>query len=82
MHTRSKIARPTASRWLKKEEDRMVQLLRYGNMNVNEIAREIHRSPEAIRWRIIKIVKQHSNDDKNESAHEAYNWLGLTADAV
>jgi transposase-like protein len=82
MYTRSKIQRPTASRWLKKEEDRMVQLLRYGNMSVDQIAREIHRSPEAVRWRIIKIVKQHSAGAGEESAHEAYNWLGLTADAV
>jgi hypothetical protein len=78
--TRSKIARPTASRWLKKEEDRMVHLLRYGNMHIDEIARELHRSPEAVRWRIVKIVREHSVD--KDSTHEAYNWLGLTAEVV
>jgi DNA-directed RNA polymerase specialized sigma24 family protein len=78
MPTRSKISRPTASRWLKKEEDRMVHLLRYGDLSVDQIARELHRSPEAVRWRIVKIVREHSAGQ--ESTHEAYNWLGLTSD--
>ena len=78
--TRSKIARPLASRWLKKEEERMIHLLRYGDMHIHEIARELHRSPEAVQWRIVKIVKEHSEGDV--SSHEAYNWLGLTAEVV
>ena len=58
----------------------MVHLLRYGNMHIDEIARELHRSPEAVRWRIVKIVREHSVD--KDSTHEAYNWLGLTAEVV
>ena len=58
----------------------MVHLLRYGDLSIDQIARELHRSPEAVRWRIVKIVREHSADQ--HSTHEAYNWLGLTADAV
>ena len=56
----------------------MVHLLRYGDLSVDQIARELHRSPEAVRWRIVKIVREHSIGQ--DSTHEAYNWLGLTSD--
>ena len=79
MHTRSsKRTTPvhkTSDRWTQAEERQMIRLRRQGNLNFNEIAVELHRSPEAIKLRFEKLLMEHTEGVSDVS--EALRWFNL-----
>ena len=63
-------------RWTQLEEREMVRLRRHENLNFNEIATELHRSPEAIKLRFEKLLMEHTEGESDVS--EALRWFNLT----
>ena len=64
-----------ATRWTQAEEREMVRLRRYENMRLEEIAQELHRTPEAIRCRFVKLFMEHATGDIPEK--EVLRWFNL-----
>jgi hypothetical protein len=63
-------------RWTQSEEREMVRLRRLENLNFQEIATELHRSPEAIKLRFEKLLMEHTEGESDVS--ETLRWFNLT----
>jgi hypothetical protein len=84
MHTRSSstvskravpASRVVYHRWTVSEEREMVRLRRYENKSFTEIAAELHRAPEAINFRFLKLVADHIEGGHDEK--EVLRWFNL-----
>jgi hypothetical protein len=64
-----------ATRWTQAEEREMIRLRRYENMRLEEIAQELHRTPEAVRCRFVKLFMEHATGDIPEK--EVLRWFNL-----
>jgi len=62
-------------RWTVSEEREMVRLRRYENKSFTEIATELHRAPEAINFRFLKLVADHIEGGHDEK--EVLRWFNL-----
>ena len=60
-------------RWTASEEREMVRLRRIEGMNFTEIAKRLHRLPEAVNLRFDKLVKQHIEEGTDEK--EVNKWF-------
>lgn len=91
MYTRSQnsVKRPVAAparvvyskdnhRWTVSEEREMIRLRRYENKTYAEIAAELHRAPEAINFRFIKLVADHIEGGHDEK--EVLRWFNLSTE--
>ena len=65
-------------RWTMSEEREMVRLRRYENKNFTEIGAELHRAPEAIKFRFDKLVADHIEGGHDEK--EVLCWFNLNTE--
>ena len=65
-------------RWTVSEEREMIRLRRYENKSFTEIAAELHRAPEAINFRFIKLVADHIEGGHDEK--EVLRWFNLSTE--
>jgi hypothetical protein len=63
-------------RWTVSEEREMIRLRRHENMSFHEIATELHRSPDAIKYRFEKLLMEHTDGCSNTA--EALRWFNLS----
>jgi len=65
-------------RWTVEEEREMIRLRRYDNLPFANIARTLHRTPEAIKLRFSKLVDDHIEGGHSEA--EALRWFNLSTE--
>jgi hypothetical protein len=53
----------------------MIRLRRHENMSFHEIATELHRSPDAIKFRFEKLLMEHS---EGSDTAEVLRWFNLS----
>ena len=63
-------------RWTVSEEREMIRLRRHENMTFHEIATELHRSTDAIKYRFEKLLMEHTDGCSNTA--EALRWFNLS----
>jgi hypothetical protein len=56
----------------------MIRLRRYDNLPFANIARTLHRTPEAIKLRFSKLVDEHIEGGHSEA--EALRWFNLSTE--
>jgi hypothetical protein len=65
-------------RWTVSEEREMIRLRRYENKSFAEIGAELHRAPEAINFRFLKLVADHIEGGHDEK--EVLRWFNLSTE--
>jgi hypothetical protein len=63
-------------RWTVKEEREMIRLRRHENLPFANIAHELHRSPEAIKFRFEKLLMEHSEGLTDVT--DVLRWFNLS----
>jgi hypothetical protein len=63
-------------KWLQSEEREFIRMCRYEDLTINEMAARMRRSPEAITYRLTKIMLEHLDGRTDEaSIKEVSNWI-------
>jgi hypothetical protein len=63
-------------KWLQSEERELIRMCRHENLNLHEMAARMRRSPEAISYRLTKIMLEHLDGRTDEaSIKEVSDWI-------
>ena len=63
-------------KWLQSEEREFIRMCRHEDLTINEMAARMRRSPEAITYRLTKIMLEHLDGRTDEaSIKEVSNWI-------
>jgi len=63
-------------KWLQSEEREFIRMCRHEDLTINEMAAPMRRSPEAITYRLTKIMLEHLDGRTDEaSIKEVSNWI-------
>lgn len=79
--TSTKRATPLPARnnkkWTVTEDRQLIRMCRHENNNVSEMADRLNRTPEAIRYRLLKIFAAHmeGREPTDENIQDVSDWL-------
>jgi len=63
-------------KWLQSEEREFIRMCRHEDLTINEMAARMRRSPEAITYRLTKIMLEHLDGRTDEaSIKEVSDWI-------
>jgi hypothetical protein len=64
-------------KWTVSEEREMIRLSRHKQMTESVIARKLDRSRESVKFRLLKVFREHLEgfDDYEEGINEVSDWL-------
>ena len=63
-------------KWLQSEQREFIRMCRHENLNIDEMAARMRRSPDAIMYRLAKIMYDHLDGRTDEaSIKEVSNWI-------
>jgi hypothetical protein len=63
-------------KWLQSEEHDLIRMCRHENLNLDEIAARMRRSPHSIAYRLTKIMLEHLDGRTDEaSIKEVSDWI-------
>jgi hypothetical protein len=63
-------------KWLQNEEREFIRMCRHENLNIDEMAARMRRSPDSIMHRLAKIMYEHLDGRTDEaSIKEVSDWI-------
>jgi hypothetical protein len=63
-------------KWLQSEERDLIRMCRHENLNLDEMASRMRRSPHSIAYRLTKIMLEHLDGRTDEeSIKEVSDWI-------
>jgi hypothetical protein len=63
-------------KWLQSEERDLIRMCRHENLNLDEMASRMRRSPHSISYRLTKIMLEHLDGRTDEeSIKEVSDWI-------
>jgi len=64
-------------KWTVTEERALIRMCRHENNNVSDMAERLNRTPDSIRYRLVKIFAEHmeGREPSEENIQDVSDWL-------